>query len=170
MELERKWRVLQGVPAFLRAYEPQTLTQAYLPSRTGEHRIRTDGYQYWETWKGDGTIARTEIENIISAEDYAKLFSADLPIVRKNRYYIQADEFNWIIDVCLDSLAGLVLVELEPKATNTAVEHVASTIQALEQIRYDSRRFGEGIEATNDPAYKTKNLALYGIPTLKGNS
>lgn len=167
MELERKWRLLNIPPTGLLRGEPQRLTQSYLPIDAGEHRIRTDGTTYWETWKSDGTIARTETEQTISAQEYSDLLTPDLPIVTKDRYTFLDGGFTWLVDICSGALEGLVLVELEPAETSTAAEDVERVAAELNAILFPTW-LGQGIEVTADARYKTKNLARYGIPPLKG--
>lgn len=167
MELERKWRILYRGFTILPGTEPQRLVQTYLPVQEGEHRIRTDGTTYWETWKGDGTIARTETEREITAEEYARLFSPELPTITKDRYTFPEDNFTWIVDICTGELEGLILLELEPREINTADADVEQVAAALNAVAYPIG-FGQGIEVTYDARYKAKNLARHGIPPLEG--
>ena len=113
MEIERKYLIDQ-IPFSLAAYEMHHLEQGYL-STAPVVRIRKSGEDYILTYKGGGLMVREEYNLPLDKKSYEHLRpKADGILIRKVRYNIPYQETYTIeLDIFLDSLAPLILAEVE---------------------------------------------------------
>ncbi len=118
MEIERKWLV-PTLPDGFSTYPKRELEQAYLnfsPAIRVRHDRSAEGEKYELTYKGGGLVARREENLPLDAESYANLLKKhEGTVIRKTRYMIPLPESGYTaeLDVFSESLAGLLLVEVE---------------------------------------------------------
>lgn len=143
MEIERKFLV-NGVPE-LNIWHCYDIAQGYL-STDPEVRIRKKDNEFYITKKGDGTLAREEIETKIDSVTYEILLSlVKNNMIEKTRYEILIDNGVAELDVYHGALTGLKVVEVEFPSVEDS--------EKFEPLDW----FGE--EVTNDSRYKNRNLA-----------
>lgn len=112
MEIERKYLVKQ-IPTDLSQYAVRIIEQAYL-STEPIVRVRRDNDLYELTYKSKGLITREEHNMPLTPDSYAHLLSkADGRIISKKRYMIPYKNHIIELDVFEDTLAPLVLAEVE---------------------------------------------------------
>lgn len=111
--------LIKELPAGVLQSPSKEILDIYLPS-ISEHptlRIRKSGEKYEMTKKQpvSGTDSSHQIENTIplTAEEFAELESLSGKRVRKIRYYYTENGVTYEIDMFQDSLAGLVVVDVE---------------------------------------------------------
>lgn len=171
IEVERKWRLLNGMPQWVWApivpyFE---LDQAYTQIEPIEQRVRSDGEGYMLTFKPEGTIARSEWEKQIPEWVYLGLRAKTSWTVEKRRYPIWFSSLKWELDEYLGRHDGLVVVETELTASTEGL--TSDEIRALTQSLIIRARaitlpaaFGPAVDVTDDKRYKNKNLAVHGLP------
>ena len=143
-EIEHKYLVVDD--SYKRMAESSvTIRQGYLnrnPERTV--RVRTKGEHGFITVKGknDGDT-RLEFEYEVPLDDARRMLSlCELPILEKERYYVDFGGYRWEIDEFGGSLAPLVTAEIE-----------------LPESRHDYPLPPfVGKEVTGDPRYYNSNL------------
>lgn len=144
MEIERKFLVkelpsLEGLPS-------DEIMQGYL-SKIPEVRIRKKGERYYRTEKGEGTLAREEIEYEISENEATEALKGRIGrLIVKTRYYIPYGEKTIELDIYKAELEGLSVAEVEFKTVDEAM--------AFNPPDW----FGEDI--TENIEYRNKVLAL----------
>lgn len=113
MEIERKYLVKE-LPADYETYPHKEIEQGYL-STEPVVRIRKAGEQYILTYKGSGLMVREEYNLPLTKESYTHLRTkTDGILIHKIRYKIPYQEKYTIeLDIFLDSLAPLILAEVE---------------------------------------------------------
>lgn len=113
MEIERKYLIPQ-LPDDYRSYPSKEIEQGYL-STDPVVRIRKSGDQYILTYKGSGLMEREEYNLPLTKESYEHLRpKTDGILIHKIRYNIPyLGKYTIELDVFLDSLAPLVLAEVE---------------------------------------------------------
>lgn len=113
MEIERKFLV-RDLPADLQSYPHKELEQGYL-STDPVVRIRKSNDAYTLTYKGSGFMIREEYNLPLTKDAYEHLKpKTDGILIRKVRYRIPyQDKYTVELDVFLDSLAPLLLAEVE---------------------------------------------------------
>lgn len=113
MEIERKY-LIQKLPDHYKSYPCKDIEQGYL-STDPVVRIRKSGEDYILTYKGSGLMIREEYNLPLTKEAYEHLRpKADGIIIHKTRYLIPyQDKYTIELDVFLDSLAPLMLAEVE---------------------------------------------------------
>lgn len=113
MEIERKY-LIPRLPEDYKTYPYKEIEQGYL-STNPVVRIRKSGDDYILTYKGSGLMIREEYNLPLTKESYEHLRpKADGILIHKIRYHIPYQEKYTIeLDVFLDSLAPLVLAEVE---------------------------------------------------------
>jgi CYTH domain-containing protein len=113
MEIERKYLV-HCLPEDYKTYPRKEIEQGYL-SANPVVRIRKSDEDYILTYKGSGFMIREEYNLPLTKEAYEHLRpKADGILIHKIRYYIPYQEKYTIeLDVFLDSLAPLILAEVE---------------------------------------------------------
>lgn len=113
MEIERKYLIGQ-LPNDYTNYPHKEIEQGYL-STNPVVRIRKSDDDYILTYKGSGLMVREEYNLPLTKEAYEHLRpKADGILIHKIRYNIPYQEKYTIeLDVFLDSLAPLVLAEVE---------------------------------------------------------
>lgn len=91
MEIERRWKIA-GFPENLPLLRQAHMRQGYIATAPVV-RIRTDGARYVLCFKGEGTLAREEIETDIDAETFRRLEAfIGKPLVSKDyRVYALPD-------------------------------------------------------------------------------
>ncbi len=151
LEIERKFLV-EGDQAPLGG-EPQFIAQGYLTGvgDSTEVRLRRlDGTHVLGLKRGSGLV-RTELETVVSAENFAALWPAtEGARVVKHRYAVPVREFIAHVDVYADALAGLRTVEVE-----FASEDEAQSFQPPAWF---------GREVTGSRALRNQSLAVNGLP------
>jgi len=116
VEIERKFLVL-GEDWRALASRSARMRQGYLNRE--QHcsiRVRSDGERGWLNIKGVTVGAqRREFEYEIPLEEAEELLSdfAGAPLVEKTRYYVEAGEHIWEVDVFEGDNAGLIVAEIE---------------------------------------------------------
>ena len=113
MEIERKY-LIKRLPPDYASYPHQEIEQGYL-STSPVVRIRKSGEDYILTYKGGGLMVREEYNLPLDKKSYEHLRpKADGILIRKVRYNIPYQETYTIeLDIFLDSLAPLILAEVE---------------------------------------------------------
>ena len=127
MEIERKF-LIENLPSDLAGYKCLLIEQAYLCT-CPVIRIRREDDNYYLTYKGKGLMAREEYNLPLNKEAYEHmLVKADGNIISKRRYLIPVTKpifakgytlsdcsvkLTIELDIFLDSLAPLVLAEVE---------------------------------------------------------
>lgn len=146
MEIERKFMV-PDLPPDLSQYPASQIWQAYL-SFVPEIRIRKKDGRYFLTEKGEGALARSEVEREISPSDFAARAPERISNpIEKTRYRIPLEGgLTAELDVFSGKLTGLCLVEVE-FSSHEAAEHFLPP-----------RWFGN--EVTYIKQFKNKNLSV----------
>lgn len=113
MEIERKY-LIRHLPTDYNAYPHKELEQGYL-STDPVVRIRKSDDDYILTYKGSGLMIREEYNLPLTKEAYEHLRQkTDGILIHKIRYLIPyQDKYTIEMDVFLDSLAPLILAEVE---------------------------------------------------------
>ena len=112
MEIERKFTV-KKLPENLEQYPSRLIEQGYLCTEPVV-RVRRDGEEYYLTYKGKGLLAREEYNLPLTEEAYRHLIQkADGRIITKRRYMLPCGPYTIELDVFLESLAPLVIAEVE---------------------------------------------------------
>ncbi len=155
LEIERKFLV-ERLPSSLSGLTGAAMRQGYLIAADGgvELRIRQKGTRFFQTIKSGEGLSRTEIEIELSTDQFQQLWPyTDGRRVSKTRYTLSIGDHTAELDRFGGDLAGLLLVEVE-----------FSSVDA-------SRQFTPpdwfGADVTEDPRYKNKQLAVFGIPGVR---
>ncbi len=114
-EIERKF-LLTTLPPFVRNADFMLIEQGYIAisDERNEVRLRKANNQYTLTVKSDGKLVRQEYEIEISEKDFRKLWgSTKGRRLTKKRYLYREGTYLFEIDEYLDTLAGLLVVEVE---------------------------------------------------------
>ncbi len=145
MEIEKKF-LLKELPSDLESFPHYEIEQAYL-NRSPVLRIRKKADAYFLTYKGEGMLAREEIEARLDAEAYAHLLAkVDGKVIIKTRYEIPYGKYLIELDVFAGHMAPLVMAEVEFPSIEEATTFEPPTW------------FGE--EVTTDAHYHNVNMAL----------
>ena len=149
LEIERKF-LLTGLPPMNGAAAAVEIEQGYLPGTRLVERVRrvvsADGERLTRAVKQGAGIARLEIEEMLSPEDFARLWPlTEGRRIRKRRHRVADGPLTWEIDEFLDR--DLVLAEVE-LANPAAAPALPSWLAP-----YVSR------EVTDDPGYSNFRLA-----------
>jgi adenylate cyclase len=149
VEIERKFLLSSPLPFSLQELPHVFIRQGYIALEPDgkEVRIRQKNDQYFLTVKEAGTLARQEIEIILSAEQFAALWPNTLGRrLEKNRFIKKEDGYLVEIDQYMDGLKGLLLAEVE-----------FPSLRASEQF-VPFPWFGQ--EVTNVANFKNRELVL----------
>ncbi|MBI5044801.1 MAG: AAA family ATPase [Candidatus Levybacteria bacterium] len=155
VEIERKFLVKTMDFDFERFHEKAVnIRQGYVAvGDGGELRIRKFGNEYFIASKGDGTLRRTEWERPLPKSAFDRLSQFIVgEMIEKTRFFIRDGKYLVEFDVFLGSLSGLTTLECEFSS-----EEEASAFVLPDWAK-------DAVEVTEDPAFKNKNLALYGLP------
>ncbi|MBD5203581.1 MAG: CYTH domain-containing protein [Bacteroidales bacterium] len=143
-EIERKFLVIDNsyLPLAVQSY---AIAQGYLcrdPERTV--RVRISGEKAFLTIKGVSIGAeREEYEYEIPLSDGQRLLSLCVGrVIRKHRHIVPCGQHLWEVDQFEDSLAPLVVAEVELSSADEEIELPAFV----------------GEEVTGDPSYYNSNL------------
>jgi adenylate cyclase len=151
-EIERKF-LLTKPPLDIDRYPHKQIDQGYL-AITPDHttvRVRRLADTYYLTIKGDGNIARTEVELEITQAQFKALWSLTTgKRLEKVRYYIPLDNHKIELDIYEGALRGLVTAEIEFNSKAEA--------QSFQPPNFFDK------EITMDNRYKNSSLATYGKP------
>ena len=151
IEVERKF-LIDETPD-LNKLESDEIIQGYISraSDSCEVRVRQKGKKFYLTIKGEGGMARSEIEIELSRKQFNKLWATTTGRrVEKVRYKIPYEGITIELDVYQGVLNGLVVAEVEfPSEKQSA-------------LFTPPEWFGR--EVTEDEGYKNKQLAMKGIP------
>ena len=143
MEIERKFLVEQ-IPD-LTGVKSSKIVQGYI-SFSPETRIRKKDNTYYLTKKGEGTVAREEIEAKVSKDEGEAYFKRVISnLIEKTRYYIPLGKYTAELDIYEGKFKGLVVVEVEFESIDMANAFVPPMW------------FGEDI--SNNIEYRNKILA-----------
>ncbi len=152
VEIERKFW-LKEFPEFVPWDRVLPVHQGYLLTDDGELRIRLLGEETFIATKSEGTIQRVQWENKIPKGPFEFLWTHTPDVrVMKDRYYISHGPLELELDVYKGPLTGLITLECEFRSREEADKFILPEWAA------------EAVEVTDDPAFKNKNLALYGLP------
>jgi CYTH domain-containing protein len=156
-EIERKF-IVKELPEDLHEYPSYAIHQYYI-SKNPEIRLRwtfnyKDGNKYYLTFKGDGSLERTEYEVEVDQQQFIILHERTLYEIHKTRYEYP---YKW-------NLYGNSNLEL--KHTLYVDIYYDNDLQIVE-IEFESLRLADnfiypdwfGEELTYDNSYKNKNLA-----------
>ena len=111
MEIEKKFLV-KDLPD-LSQYRYVDIEQGYI-STNPVIRIRKKNNKYIITYKGEGLMAREELEAPLSKEAYEHLKSKiDGKLIKKRRYLIPFNPYTIELDVFSGHMKGLVMAEVE---------------------------------------------------------
>ncbi len=152
IEIERTWFVAGDAP-LAQAQTSVAIRQGYVAiTNEAEVRVRAAGATCLLTVKTGRGQQRSEVELPITREQFEALWPAttDARLV-KTRHVVRLGDHRAEVDVFEDSLAGLVLVEVEFDSTDTA--------DAFEPPAW----FGQ--EITDTDGWNNASLAVNGIPT-----
>lgn len=146
VEIERKWLVRE-IPANLDQYHSSELVQGYLCTDPVV-RPRRDGDAYYLTYKGYGSLERTEYNLPLSRESFDKLISkCDGIIIRKKRYFIPLEGgYTAELDIFHGEHQGKAYVEVEFDSVTAA-----EVFKAPEWF---------GMEVTGKKGYSNADLAM----------
>jgi CYTH domain-containing protein len=153
MEIERKFLV-ERLPEALEATDVRRIDQGYLAldeDSGAEVRLRRHGDALSLTVKGEGGLARVEVELELDGDQFESLWPlTEGRRVEKTRHVVPAGELRIEVDVYDGALAGLVTAEVEfPSEAGSA---------AFEPPDWF------GAEVTEEPRYKNRALAVNGRP------
>jgi CYTH domain-containing protein len=151
-EVERKFLV-RRIPSQIGEATCQDIIQGYLTSESvgTEVRLRRKGDRWYQTVKSAGALVRAEYEIEITPAQFDRLWPAtEGRRIEKTRYELDYGDVVIELDVYRGQLDGLVTAEVEFRD----VEH-SRTFQPPAWL---------GVEITEDPRYKNKNLALFAVP------
>jgi adenylate cyclase len=151
VEVERKWLV-QDLPD-LSGHKSQEVIQGYiaLAADGTEVRLRQTDGKFFQTVKSEGGLVRDEIEIELTKDQFESLWGATAGRrLKKTRYTLPWEGKKVEIDVYHDSLAGLIIAEVEFTSASASTRFVPPPWL--------------GTEVTEDKHYKNVNLALHGRP------
>jgi adenylate cyclase len=152
VEVERKWLV-QDLPD-LSGHKGEEVIQGYIsPAADGtEVRLRQTDGKFFQTVKSEGGLVRDEIEIELTKDQFEALWEATVGRrVKKTRYTLPWEGKEVELDVYHDSLAGLMIAEVEFTSASDSAQFVPPPWL--------------GAEVTEDKHYKNVNLALHGRPS-----
>ena len=152
LEIERKYLV-KHLPIDLGSFPHLEIKQGYLAYGADgtSVRIRTKGKTCFLTIKGPGDLVRTEIEVVLSSEQFDTLWPGTQGArLEKTRYYLPLHAHTIELDVYHGRLQGLLIAEVEFTSQKEALGFIAPDW------------FGEDVSA--DPRYKNHVLARNGLP------
>jgi adenylate cyclase len=151
IEVERKWLVRD--PPDLAKHQGQEVMQGYIAIGADGTEVRlrqTDG-KFFQTVKSGGGLVRDEIEIELTQDQFEALWRATAGRrLRKTRYTLPWEGRKIEIDVYHDSLAGLMVAEVEFTSASASA-------------RYTPPPWC-GTEVTADRRYKNASLALHSKP------
>ena len=111
MEIERKFLVEQ-IPD-LAGVKSSKIVQGYI-SFSPETRIRKKDDTYYLTKKGEGMVAREEIEIEVSKKEADAYFERVISnLIEKTRYYIPLGKYTAELDIYEGKFDGLIVAEIE---------------------------------------------------------
>lgn len=125
MEIERKFLIRkENLPKNLDHYPCNELEQAYIITEP-VLRIRKKDACYILTYKGQGFMAREEVEFPLTKDAYDKLLSkTDGNVITKKRYTIpEKNNLTIELDIFSGIFTGLYLAEVEFPDTETALNY-----------------------------------------------
>lgn len=114
VEIERKF-LLKYLPNNYDKYPLHFIEQSYISLSNPEHRIRKKDNKYYETFKGEGDISRTEDEKEIDKNKYNELLNNKISrSIFKYRYMIPLNNNLMAeLNIYQKELKGLFLIEVE---------------------------------------------------------
>jgi adenylate cyclase len=151
VEVERKWLV-QDLPD-VTGHKAQEVIQGYiaLGADGTEVRLRQTDGKLFQTVKSEGGLVRDEIEIELTKDQFEALWGATAGRrLKKTRYTLPWEGKKVEIDVYHDSLAGLIVAEVEFTSASASTQFAPPPWL--------------GAEVTEDKRYKNVNLALHGRP------
>lgn len=150
-EIERKF-LIAGLPEDIDRYPHHVIRQGYITTDSeNEVRIRSKGEKYYLTIKQGRGLSRTEVEIIITEDQFESLWVlTENKRIEKTRYDLDSHAYLIEVDVYQNKLSPLQVAEVE-----------FPTIEASQEFMLPEF-FGR--EVTNDKAYKNASLACDGIP------
>lgn len=151
MEIERKYKIHQ-CPTNLNDMESHILSQGYIYTNPAI-RIRQSDDAYFLTVKGEGLIAREELELPISADVFSDLQKKiEGLFINKTRYYIPYEKWTIELDCFHNEYDGLFIAEVEFASLEEAESFVPP------------HWFGEDV--TQDRAYQNSQMSKVFNPNL----
>ena len=145
-EIERKF-LLKYLPKNYEDFPIHNIEQTYINLYNPEHRIRKQNDAYYETFKGEGNLSRSEEEKQINYLEYQELLNKKISrIIYKRRYYVPLNnDLVAELNVYEEDLKGLYLIEVE--------------FPSVEDANAFIKPGWFGMEVTNDNEFKNQYLA-----------
>ena len=136
MEIERKFTINE-LPD-LSKYLFRVMEQGYL-NTDPVVRVRKEDDSYYLTYKGKGLLAREEHNLPLNRESFEHLLpKADGIIISKTRYCIPFEKYIIELDIFEDTLAPLIMAEVEFESEEEAHAFLPPT-WFLEDVTNDKR-------------------------------
>lgn len=149
IEIERKFFVDSNkIEPILLYNEGSHIKQGYF-SRDSAIRIRMTPKGCYITCKGEGTIARREVEVEIDRDSALAFYDLCPYKLEKIRYLVKFDGNIWEVDQYTGLLDGLFIAELE--------------LDSIDQ--YFKKPLWLGVEITENKGYTNHSLAVFGKPS-----
>jgi len=150
-EIERKF-LIETLPPQFQSLTPRRVRQGYaIVAKDIELRLRSNGGMYSQTIKRGGGLQRDEVEIELTEKQFTALYPlTEGRVVEKERYILNEDGYEMVVDVFHGALTGLMTAEIE------------FTSVAESQAFTPPKWFGD--EVTEDERFKNKNLAVFGKP------
>lgn len=147
MEIERKF-LIKKLPE-LSNYKFVDIEQGYL-SASPVVRIRKKGDKYILTYKGEGLMAREEIEAALTEDAYEHLKEKiDGNLIVKRRYFIPFEKYTIELDIFSGHMDGLIMAEVE--------------FESIEEANSFELPDWFDCDVTDDPRYHNCNM-IFGNP------
>lgn len=143
MEIERKF-LIDKTAIDYKSYPFREIEQGYL-CKGPAIRVRRDNDDYYLTYKGKGDMAHSEYNLPLTRESYEHLVTkSDGIIIKKTRYLIPYMKYTIELDEFHESLAPLLLAEVEFESVEEANSFVAPSWFVK--------------DVTDDPKYRNSNM------------
>ena len=150
MEIERKF-VIRQLPQGCDDFESIEQTYVFAGQQGQEVRIRHKGSRYFLTIKGNGSLARDEVEFELTVHQFDQLRTmATGGTLKKRRAKLPVGSFIAEVDVFEGALDGLMLAEVEFPDVQAAEAFIAPSWFGPE-VTYDKRFKNRNLAAATEP-------------------
>jgi CYTH domain-containing protein len=167
IEIERKW-VLPTLPKDVAPIKQHEIEQVYLGVRG--LRLRKKDHAYLMTYKGKGSLSRSEWEQEIPEWTYQGLTAEATATLYKTRYIYDGGAVEIEVDEYHKSLKGLYTIEAEwtveipSKLSQTKRQQLINNSEEAARGYKLPVEFANTKEVTGVEAYKNRSLATNGLP------
>jgi len=150
VEIERKF-LINNIPFDLSSYKYYDIEQSYI-SINPTMRLRKQDNTYIFTFKGSGSLKKTEFEYNLSEEQYENLLKKiETNKIVKRRYLIPLEnDLTAELDIYYEDLLGFMNVEVEFKSVKDAKNFIPP------------HWFGQ--EVTGDKRFSNASMSVNGNP------